>query len=128
MISLEAELPSWLREMAPPEEANEVTPEEQARLDLLDSLLPPETAPALAEEETERTETETTDETVELPYSSLVENEEVESVDEPATLEETDIPDWLSGIHATEETTVFQDGIDRRTAQVVGRRVYIWNR
>jgi tetratricopeptide (TPR) repeat protein len=102
----EAELPAWLKDLAPPEESDEITPEEQARLDLLDSLLPPEKPLTEPIEELSQTEI----------HAALDSSESLQSGDLEETIsaeaEQTrDVPGWLSDIEIVQDTTIFRTGL-----------------
>jgi tetratricopeptide (TPR) repeat protein len=91
----EAELPSWLKDMAPPEEDEQVTAEEQARLDLLDSILPPESPVQTPSAEEEALSDALMDE---------------ETVPEDSTQTTSDVPQWLSDIDIVEDSTIYRTG------------------
>jgi tetratricopeptide (TPR) repeat protein/uncharacterized protein Smg (DUF494 family) len=91
----EAELPSWLKDMAPQEEDEQITAEEQARLDLLDSILPPE---SLVE----------TPSAEEGALNDALMDEE--TAPEDSTQPASDVPQWLSDIDIVEESTIYRTG------------------
>jgi tetratricopeptide (TPR) repeat protein/uncharacterized protein Smg (DUF494 family) len=98
----EAELPAWLKDMAPPEEDTAVTPEEQARLELLDSILPPETtAETVVSEEPEQ------------PEPAAIEEEQTlqpGAVEEEATPVDDAAPPFISEIDIVQDTTIYKTG------------------
>jgi tetratricopeptide (TPR) repeat protein len=91
----EAELPAWLKDMAP-EDEEELLPEDEERLQLLDSILPPAPVP-----ETKGAVTSEPD----LDETPLVEEDE-----EKPEQKKDQIFGWTSDIDVVEDTTIFKTG------------------
>lgn len=97
----EAQLPAWLKELAP-EEA-EITPEEQERLALLDKILPPDTATGVPFEK---------DEVAQIEAEVFAEEAERngDEFGEVTGESEAEASQWVSEIGIVEDSTVYKTG------------------
>jgi tetratricopeptide (TPR) repeat protein len=97
----DAELPAWLKEMAPSDDNTEVTPEEQERLELLDSILPPGPLEEAQSGEMEQPETGGI-QAEQAPQPGVVDDETQHA--------DGDTPEWASDIDVVENSTIYKTG------------------